>query len=397
MSSAPNQWTRRAFSQACAAVAASSCLGPRAFGSTFAKSSQIAPDGFAYVACSPTDTHGSIQVFRSGPQPWTHVETISALAPSHLERHPNLPVLYVLHATEVWQNLPRGAVSAWAIDTSSGKLQFLRTQPLALSATSPTHACITPDGKQMIVAATGGGALNVLPLDEAGRPGPPHILRKEVGRFDDAVMTPSRPHQLVMHPAGKIFLSADTGNETLRSFRLGQESLKPLEHLRPHSGSAVSQVALSSCGEWAFAAHAENGSVAVFRLDAAGSLAFQSRALPRDPGPIVLAIHPAGDFLLTASSDTSGDLAVRRFDRSQGTLRILSSLPHREAIRQIAFSPDGQRLVAMESRTGRLISFSFDPKTGRLGTSSGATQLDAPVSLLQTNAIQPDLARRKSA
>jgi 6-phosphogluconolactonase len=393
MPSTPNQWTRRAFSQACAAAVASSWFGLKASGSV---RTSLSPDEFAYVACDPANALGSIQVFRSGSQKWTHVETVPALAPSHLERHPKLPVLYALHATDVWQNLPRGAVSAWAMDESSGKLRFLNTQPLALSATGPTHACITPDGRQMIVAATGGGALNVLPLDEAGRPGSSHIHRKEVGRFDDAVMTPARPHQVVMLPAGKIIFSADAGNETLRSFRLGEELLEPLEHLRPHPGSAISRITLSPCGEWMFAVHAEDGSVGVHRLDASGSLAFQSRAQPRNPGLAVLAIHPAGDFLLTASSNQSGDLAVRRFDRSHGMLRTLSSLPHREAIRQIAFSPDGRRVVAMESSTGRLVTFSFDPTTGRLGTSSLATQLDAPVCLLQTNA-QPEFARKQSA
>lgn len=396
MPSTPNQWTRRAFSQACAAAAASSWLGLRASGSMLTEPSQIATNEFAYVACNPANTHGSIQVFRSGAQRWTHVEAVPALALSHLERHPTLPVLYALHATEVWQNLPCGAVSAWATDGSSGRLRLLHTQHLALSATGPTHTCITPDGTQMIVAATGGGALNVLPLDADGRPGPPHILRKEVGRSDNAAMTPARPHQVVMHPTGKVFFSADSGNETLRSFRIGQEILEPLEHLRPHPGSALSRITLSPCGEWMFALHAQDGSVGVFHLDASGGLALQSRALPPSPGPAVLAIHPAGDFLLTASSDTSGDIAVLCFDHSHGMLRTLSSLPHREAIRQISFSPDGRRLVVVESRTGRLISFSFNSTTGRLGASTVATQLDAPVCLLHTYA-QPEPAPRKSA
>jgi 6-phosphogluconolactonase (cycloisomerase 2 family) len=404
MPGTPNQWTRRAFSQACAAAAASSCPGLKAFASAITDPSEVTPDGFAYAACNPGNTHGSIHVFRTGPQRWTHIETVPALAPSHLERHPTLPVLYALHATELWQNLPRGAVSAWTMDDSSGRLRLLHTQPLALSATRPTHACITPDGTQMIVAATGGGALNVLPLDQAGRPGPAHILRKEVGRSDHAEGTPARPHQVVMHPAGKILFSADTGNESLRSFHLGEESLDPLNHLQPHPSAALSQIALSPCGRWMLAAHAENGSLEVFRLDPAGILASHSRAMTlRSSAPVVLAIHPSGDFLLTASSHTAGEITivgeitVSRFDLSNGILRPLASLPHRNAIRHLSFSPDGRRLAAVESRTGRVITFSFDSAKGRLAGKLVATQLDQPVCLLQTNTIQPRLTSRSPA
>jgi 6-phosphogluconolactonase len=380
MRGASGQWTRRAFTQACAVAAASSCLGIEAFG-------EVSPDrnGFAYVACNPADGAGAIHVFNTGSRRWTLVETIAAVAPLHLERHPTLPIVYAVHSTDVWENLPRGAISAWTADAVTGRLSHLHTQPLALSATRPTHASITPDGRQIVVAVTGGGALNVLPIDAMGRPGPAHILRKEVGRIDGDSMVAARPHQVLIHPDGKKIFSVDAGNETVRSFGLEAGSLQPLDCVRPHPGAALSSIALSNCGRWVFGAHAESGSVGIFQLNAAGKMEFASNfVLSQLAGPVALAVHPDGEFLVTASSGAGGDVSVARIDGESGSLRVTSSMTHGAKIQQVSFSPDGRSLIAVESGSGKLTIFPFDPSTGRLGEGFVSAQLDSPVAILQT-------------
>src|SRR5260370_31196564 len=172
--------TRRAFSTGLAMLAGTPRLGSKALAGTLL-AGPTAAASYAYVGSSPATGEAAIRVFRTTGRQWYPVQAVAAAAPVHIEPHPSLPVLYVVHAIALSDNLPRGAVSAYLVAPFTGRLRLLNMQPLSLSATWPRHAVVTRDGARLVVASEGGGSYNLLPIARDGSLQAPESCRKQLG------------------------------------------------------------------------------------------------------------------------------------------------------------------------------------------------------------------------
>ena len=81
-------------------------------------------------------------------------ETVS---PSFLAIHPNQRFLYAANETGDFAGKKSGAVSAFAIDSHSGKLTPLNQQPSG--GDGPCHVAVDKTGKTLLVANYGGGSV----------------------------------------------------------------------------------------------------------------------------------------------------------------------------------------------------------------------------------------------
>ncbi len=136
--------------------------------------------------------------------------------PAAIVRHPFRPLLYVANDVSLYQHQPRGTVETFAFDQATGKLELVGRQPLSLSATQPRSLAISPDGRSLLVAAFGGGAYNVLQIDESGLPSAPTAILKQVGRGEhETQQASSHPSYVVFHPRKGIAIAADYGAERL--------------------------------------------------------------------------------------------------------------------------------------------------------------------------------------
>ncbi|HEY3220564.1 MAG TPA: beta-propeller fold lactonase family protein [Gemmatimonadales bacterium] len=129
-------------------------------------------------------------------------------------------------------------------------------------------------------------------------------------------------------------------------------------------------LALSDDGRWLFAVNAGSNDVSVFRVNDA-RLSLASRSASGGIRPISLTVHGNVLYVLNAggvgnissfSIGSDGGLAA-----IPGSTRALSGTNVGPA--QVAFSPDGQRLVVTEKTTNRLDVYTVD----RDGVASAAT------------------------
>jgi 6-phosphogluconolactonase (cycloisomerase 2 family) len=284
-------------------------------------------------------------------------------------------VLYAVHAVAIWNNLPCGAVSAYLVERSTGRLQLLNTVPLSLSATSPRHGAVTLDGRYLVVAAPGGGSYNVLPIASDGALGAPEGIRKELGRVDGSINQTAQPRQVILHPNGSALLTADSGNESIHSFDMESGSLLLRNRLRVHPGAGPSQIAVSRCGRWIYAMNAADGSIDVHPLQQpSGHIASASqRIVAGNPGPALMAMHPAGGYLVTAGAeDRAASLATYYIGRQSGRLHVADAAlhvdtpMHRDAHTAIAFSPCGSSLATVSATSGQVVQSTFDAQTGAI-------------------------------
>jgi hypothetical protein len=124
--------------------------------------------GFAGIDAPNDPGSGRIEVYRVNEDQWLLSSSVAAAAPRALALHPTLPVLYVAHAIAEHQHRPRGAVSAFRIDTATASLSLFSHEPLTLGATLPDRIAIAPDGRHLMVASTTAAILNLFPIRNDG-------------------------------------------------------------------------------------------------------------------------------------------------------------------------------------------------------------------------------------
>ena len=129
--------------------------------------------------------------------------------------HPIHKVVYVAHDIESYLGLPRASISSFALNETNGKFIESGREPLSLSATNPRHMAVSPDGKTLLVAATAGGAYNVLSLAPEGQilPNPRSI--KLTGCGPHPLQTSARPVFVQFAQSGRSAYACDLGSDRI--------------------------------------------------------------------------------------------------------------------------------------------------------------------------------------
>ena len=349
-------WNRRQFVQ---------LMGYSGLSSAGLCSSLLGPSGaqsairFAYVASERDELH--VYAARGGE--WQQVQTVASEKPVALAVGLGGKALYAVNEVGLHRGLPTGTVEAFSIGTD-GKLTKLNRRELALSATMPRHAAVSPDGKSLVVAVRGGGAYNLLPIAEDGSLERVSGLVKETGvvRAQDGIV--AQPQMVAFDKAGRV-LTADGGTGRLSVLRMSDDGLNVHARLES-SETAAMHLAVHPKGERLYAMH-EDG-IACYEYDAGdGRIGDKQQhvkfACAKDGS---LALHQSGNFIyanhaergvaLWAVNGAAGKLtAVGVQGEAMGELRV------------IELAPNGASLIGV-GRDGRVMEAALDAKTGQLGT-----------------------------
>ncbi len=263
--------------------------------------------------------------------------TLPSERPSAIVRHPSRKLLYVANDVSRYQHKPRGTVETYAIDEDHGTLALVGRQPLSLSATHPRSLAISPNGDRLVVAAFGGGAYNVLPIDESGLPSVPSSILKQVGQGEHPTEQASaHPSHLLFHPRKDVAFAVDYGTDRLDLLACDRRNLKVAERIPCLSGSGPSKVAIHPGGEFLVTAHALRPTLTAYRLSSELKLvATDHTSLPYAPtaicfsceGNVVFAAHrrKTQPALLTAwSIDPQTGVLQRTAERALPASEVTS-------------------------------------------------------------------------
>lgn len=254
--------TRRKF----LSLAGSTALGAQA---AYALTSAFRAPRFAYVAAKGKAS--GLYVFALYEREWQFLHFLPAEEPVALGIHRDGRTLYVLHEVAIYRTLPRGYVSAYRVSPQSPQPVLLGVQPLSLSATSPRHFAISPNGRLLIVSAQGGGAYNVFPIADDGSIGCVCGIRKQVGCGPSAHLQPSaRPQTVLFTRKGDCILGIDQGNDTI-SFLEGDSSLRVRARIALPPGTAASCLALHHDSQTGFISRSLSQTILAFRYDASSA------------------------------------------------------------------------------------------------------------------------------
>jgi 6-phosphogluconolactonase len=282
--------------------------------------------------------------------------------------------LYVANGVSQYGYLPRGIVEAYAMDAVTGRLELLSRMPLSLSAISPRDLAVAPNGRSVVVAAHGGGAYNVFPLDEDGRLESVSGILKEIGSGPHSLQASAHPAAVVFDREGRV-LAADQGSDTLSVFAISNGELSASSRCEVSAGSGPCGMVLHPDGRRVYVAHALNGSVSSFAYQATGILDCKQTVWASDMSDVAeLAIHPSGEVLYSSHGHELRTWKIA----ANGGLDVLQAIKGVQA-HKLNVTADGDRLLVLSSDA--VLSMKIDAATRIPAAPVKVASLSDPLSI----------------
>lgn len=337
-----------------------------------ATNSHAAPR-FAYVGYGDQLRQG-IQVFAIGGERWTPIQAIASEHPSFLTLHPNQRFLYAVNEIDSYRGLPSGTVEAFAIDPDHGRLTLLNRQPLSLSGIRPRHLAVSPDGRSLVVAVSGGGAYNLLPIAPDGRPGKVSGILKEVGSgLNPDHQQASHPQMVIFDPTARHLLGTDLGSDRVNVLTLADDKLTLHGRSATQPGSGPHQMAFHPDGHLLYVRNELEASISCYGYNATSgkvlNLLQQVSTRPDDsngqPAAGTMAIHPSGKYLYV-SDHRCETIAGWHINATTGALTPMESRTDLASPHAITLTPDGSAMLGLSRKEDSVFRLAIDITSGHL-------------------------------
>jgi len=315
-------------------------------------------------------------------------ETIS---PSFLALHPNRRFLYAANEIGDFGGKKSGAVSAFVIDSRTGKLVPLNQQPSG--GDGPCHLFVDRTGKTVLVANYGGGSVEALPIKPDGSLDSPAIFIQHHGTSADPQRQEGpHAHFIATDAANRFALACDLGLDKVLVYKFdpangslvandpASASVAPgsgPRHLAFHPRGRYAYVINEmKCTMTTFSYEPERGEMKL--LQTLSTLPDGETAKPNYSTAEVEA-HPNGRFLY-GSNRGHNSIVVFAIDENTGKLaRVENVSTQGKTPRSFGIDPTGNYLLAANQDSDNVVVLRIDQKTGRLTATGTSVEVGAPV------------------
>jgi 6-phosphogluconolactonase len=306
--------------------------------------------------------------------------------PSFLTLHPNRRFLYAVNETGGGRR-GTGQVTAFAIE-ADGKLKQLNQQPSRGSA--PCHLVVDRTGKTLLLANYGGGSVAAFPLAADGMLGASTAFIQHTGSSTNPQRQKEpHAHSINLDAANRFAVAADLGLDKVLVYRFDatKGTLEPNEppSASVKAGSGPRHFAFHPKGRNAYVINELASTVTAFEYDPAKGVLKELQTLstlPKDfSGTSYTAevqVHPSGKFLY-GSNRGHDSIAVFTIE-ANGSLRYVeNTLTGGSTPRNFGISPDGKYLLAANQKSDNVVVFRIDSKSGRLTSTGNSLEVPSPV------------------
>lgn len=323
--------------------------------------------------------------------------------PAFLAIHPNHRFLYAVteDPLSLGPNFDHSSyVSAYSIDSATGKLHLLNKLPTG--GTSTCYLSIDKTGHYLMFANFGSSSVTILRIKDDGSIGQQTAFMKHVGSGKDpAFQSKAHPHSIDVSPDNKFAVVSDLGVDKLFIYKFDASTgtLSPDQppFVQAESGGGPRHFTFDSAGKFGYSLHEMSGYITVLAWNAAsGSFTKIQDATSLQPDFIgandsaEIAIHPNGKFLYESNRRFRGpdmwgpdSIGVFAIDTDKGTLTEVEQVPPRGTMpRNFAIDPTGSYLFAANELSGNVALFKIDASTGRLSPTKADLKIDVPVCIV---------------
>ena len=301
--------------------------------------------------------------------------------------HPTLPVLYV--ADDVAGQ--DGSVVAYAVDRASGALAKINEADAGGIGT--THLWLDAPSSTLVAANFFSGSATTLALDADGSVGALASTVRETGSGPHKRQTKARAHGIALDPAGRHVLVSDLGADRVfvYGFDRATRALAPDDAAQPHAfavapGSGPHHAVFSPDGRFVYVLDELTADVQVLRWDAAAarlspvqSLAISSTGHAGAKSGAEIALSRDGRFAYVEDRG-EGTLVVYRVDAARGELTLLQRQPSGgDKPWAFAIDPSGRWMLVANADKVTLLRIAAD--TGELSATGQSVAAATPLSI----------------
>jgi 6-phosphogluconolactonase len=322
--------------------------------------------------------------------------------PAFLAVHPNHRFIYAITEDPLSVGPPldhSSSISAFAIDSASGKLHLLNTLPTG--GTSTCYLSMDKTGKFVLLANFGSGSVSVIRVKEDGSLGEQTAFMQHIGHGGSnlPVQSGAHPHSILVSPDNRYVLVSDLGLDKIFIYHFDDHAgtLSPLDapSVAVSPGDGPRHFTFDPAGKFGYSLNEMGSTLSVFAWDAgSGTLTpvQQVRTKPADfdgrGGGAEIQFGADGKFLYESnrlSRDMErlpGTIGVFAADSSKGTLSEVEQTPSGGVMpRSFVIDPSGHYLFSLHQLSNTVVQFKVDPATGRLAKTGKEIKVDTPVCL----------------
>ena len=311
-----------------------------------------------------------------------------AINPSFLAIHQNHKYLYAVNEISSFKKAKTGAVSSFAIDPVSGKLNELNQQPSGGEV--PCHLVVDPSGKNVLLASYTGGSIEVLPIEADGKMGEPTCVIKH--KDPENKGRASHCHSINLDMTGKFAFVADLGLDRVFLYKFDAEKgvLTPNDPaaLVLASGAGPRHFAWHTSRKFAYVINELNSTITAVSFDAEKGTLAEIQTLSTLPEGFTgksycaeVVVHPSGKFLY-GSNRGHDSIAIFGVDEATGKLKLLGHEPTQGKVpRNFALDPSGKYLLAANQDSNNIVIFRIDEATGLLKSTGQKIKVSAPACI----------------
>jgi len=315
-------------------------------------------------------------------------ETIS---PSFLALHPNRRFLYAANEIGDFGGKKSGAVSAFVIDSHTGRLAPLNQQPSG--GDGPCHLAVDNTGKTVLVANYGGGSVEALPIKPDGSLDSPTIFIQHHGSSADHQRQEGpHAHFIATDAANRFALACDLGLDKVLIYKFDPANSSLVANDPPSAsvapGSGPRHLAFHPGGRYAYVINEMKCTMTAFSYDPGqGELTAMQTLSTLPDGETVkpsystaeVEAHPSGRFLY-GSNRGHNSIAVFAIEQKSGRLTYVENVSTQgKTPRSFGIDPTGNYLLAANQDSDNVVVFRIDQKAGRLTATGGSVEVGTPV------------------
>ena len=338
-------------------------------------------DYFAYTGTYTKRNSKGIYVFRFNAatgKPAPIGLAGEANNPSFLAIHPNHRFLYAVIEVGEIGGQQSGAVAAYSIDRTSGKLTFLNQ--VSSHGAGPCHVIVDKTGKNVFVANYDGGSIAVLPIGADGKLGEASAAIQHHGSSVNKERQ-QEPHAHCIQPSpdNRFALVADLGLDEVLVYHFdpSKGTLTPNDPPfgKTPAGAGPRHFAFSPNGRFVYVINEIQCTASTFEYDAKrGALRLKDTISTLPNGYKItnhdstaeLRVHPSGKFVY-GSNRGHDSIAVFAVDAAEGTLTPVEHVSTQgKTPRGFNIDPTGSYLIAGNQDSDNLVVFQIDHNTGKL-------------------------------
>jgi 6-phosphogluconolactonase len=312
--------------------------------------------------------------------------------PSFLAISRDRSYLYAANEIDDYQGAKDGAVSAFLVDRSSGKLNLLNV--VSSGGAGPCNLNLDASDKCVAVADYDGGSAATFRVLEGGKLSPAVQDIHYSGKGPNADrQTAPHAHCATFTPDNKHLLINDLGLDCIHVYKLDAATAKLMPNVPPAykaiPDSGPRSFVFHPNGRIAYSTNELSNTVDVLDWDPVkGTLTriqhIPSAAHPEDTKNTIasVVIDRAGKFLYVSNRGPEDSLVAYSIDPS-GKLTFLQRIASGGNVpRHFALDPSEHWLVVAHQISNSLVVFKRDPDTGKLTETGRKYDIDFPTCVL---------------